>query len=414
MAKRTSFQDADENNKTLADLINEENPQVEDEQEVEEPSEDPVEDGPEEVPEDDEDPSQGSGEGEPEVTEDTTPAPFSRYLAERGYEIPEGLDESDLIESVFRRMQEVDKIRKDLEQERKEREKLLKEQEELRKSQQAQAPSPAAPPEQRDEKPSSDDFWGPLEEPDRELMQRVEQDPNTGMFRSREEYQGFGGEEAARKINEYNQRLSRRSQAILKNPADAVFQAGLAKRIEEIAIKKAESLFEEKIKGLGDIQGKAVAAFDKRREAEAKQQRISSFYEEHGDKFLKRDPSGRLLTDLGGDYIPTDIGKAFYDELAYIKDTLQVKDEETALKTAWRNISRTIAAPSQQEAPPKTEPETPPQESGPQKRRKFVERRNTESPSVPANRDGYAREGRPERSRPLSLSELVKEEESLQ
>lgn len=420
MAERTSFETAEQSGKSLSELIAEDSQNSE--SQVDEVSQESRDAGPqtsrdtEPANPDGEEPSQGSGVDAPEVTDEQTPASFSRYLRDEGFDLDEEIDEQDLYRSVLDRIRQQDTLRQQIEAERKEREAIAWQLEELRNSYKQPAPveqqAPAAAPEKKSE---VDEFWTPLEEVDRDLMRFVEQDPETGMYRAREQYEGLGGEDAAKRLNEYSARIKQRSQALLSDPVGAVFNAGLESRLDELIRKRAEEVAEEKFKSFGDFRTQAVEAVDERRQIEMRQERINRFWDEHASHFLKVNANGQPVQDLNGNYVQTPVGKAFSEEMGYIRNQLGVHDEEKVLQTAWRNVARMVPqeAPAGEQAAPEAvqPPVEKAVESGKDSRRRFVERRTSNSPEVPANRDGYSNAGRvTQRTKPLSLLEMVRED----
>lgn len=410
MTKRTSFQDAEQAGKTLAELIADDS---QEEQRGELSAEDSgeLQDA---VPAENEDEqsSQGSEGGAAEPTDGSAPAPLARYLRENGYNVDDSLSEEDLYGSLLKRLKEQDRIRQEAEEIRREREKVAQELERLRSGTQDQPPQKQEP-QTPAEKKAEDDLWAALKEVDRDLLKMVERDPNTGMFRSREQYEGVGGEEAARQINEYNRRVQQRSNELINNPVEVVWKNGLEKRIDELARKRAEEIVEEKLKSLGDIKNQAVAAFEKKREAEDKQYRIDKFWNDHARDFLKLNERGEPIQDLSGNYVRTQVGSAFYDECQYLREILGIKDEEKVITTAWRNVSRGFPSdPPKQEDPVKQEePVVEAARGGEEKRRRFVQRRVSETPEVPANQGGFVNSGKSGRmaGKP-SLLDLAKED----
>lgn len=405
MAKRTSFQDADRSNKTLREMIQEQEggEAHEESQEAasqaEETQQEPAEDT---TP--DKGTSQGSEPGDQEVKEERTPSPFASYLRGQGYDVDEEVEDEDLYKSVAERIKAQEQLQKQIELERQEREKIQKELEDLRQAAQSQ-PQQEATQQATAEvvaEESKRRGWEPIEEPDRDLLKFVERDPSTGMFRSRDEYQGQGGEDAARKFNEYQAEVQKRSRQLLANPVDALLQGGLEDRLAKVIEERAEKLLEEKMKGFGDFKGEALAEFERKREQEERERRIESFYNERAGDFFKTNVSGQMVRDFNGEPILTELGRAFQEESRYLRQA-GIQDEETLLNTAWRNVSRLH--------PRGETPAEEPVATGKEKRRRFVERRESVSPEPPANRDGYSKSGQtPGRNRPPSLAELVQED----
>lgn len=366
---KTSFQSAEDSGKSLRELIDESQDTDGGEERLEESPEVTNEQPEEEAPSEEE-PSQDAGgaEEEGEGNQAALPA-FARFLREKGYDVSEEVQDEDLYSAVVERLEEQKKLAQEIENERKERERIAKELEEVRKS--LSAPKPSEPEKKEPEK-KQDDMWAPIEEPSHELLQYVEQDPDTGMYVSRQQYKNFGGDDAAQKLNDYQRKIRQRSKALLANPSAALSQA-LEEKVNSILSDRLSS-YEEKLKGLDDVNRKASQVYEKRQEEAAREARINSFWAEREKDLIKFDSAGNPVRSLGGDFVPTEIGREFYEELAYIQDTLKVKDQEVAINTAWRNVSR-----GRQRAPEK---ETP-VDTGAEKKRRFVERRSDESYGAP-------------------------------
>jgi hypothetical protein len=360
----------------------------------------------------DEGTSLDSGGGASEVTDDTTaPTPLSRYLRDSGYDVDEGLDEEEVYKSVAQRMRERDELRRSIEQERLAREQLQQElarlQSAAQQPPQQQAPQAPVQPDVQPE-PKKSSLWDPIAAPDQELYRMVERNPQTGMVQARDEYLGNGGEEAAKQINEYAMRIKKRSDALLNNPTDALFEAGFEDRLSEVLQKKAEALLDEKLKNLGSIKDETLQELERRRAMEAREERINGFWRENATRLYKHNLSGQPVRDLDGNLVPTEVGQQFAEEMRFMRESFGVEDEEALISAAWRNISRLHPT---EETPPQMEEEDagPRRGTGKEKRRRFVERRENTSPEPPANRDGY-RESGTGRNRPPSLMELVEED----
>ena len=339
-------------------------------------------------------------------------SPFIKRLRDSGFDVSEDADEEDLYGSLIERIQAQEEVRRQIQEERKHREQLAKDLEEARKqleSRQVEVPQ-EKPKEVPEESP-----WGPLEQIDRESLRFVEQDPETGLYRSRPEYAEVGGKEVADKANKYQMEIRRRSSALLQDPINTVW-SGVSSKVDKLVQERAEKLIEERLKAYdASAKNSITTAFEKRQQTQSKAQRIESFWENSANKLIKFDSTGNPLQDLSGNVIKTDMGKVFYEELQFIKNDLGVKDEEQALQAAWRNTVRAVPqappvapvqeAPAKEQAPEKVEP------TREEKKRKFVERRVKTDPSVPAG-DAVYQESAKETPRfkgRISLADLVKE-----
>jgi len=412
MAKKTSFEEADKQQKTLMDLMNESS---DDQQEavVELDAQEPVsQDG--SVTSSDADGDEG--------TEARTVSPWVSKLRESGYDISDDIPEEDLQLSVLERLRMQRELERQIEQERREREKLARELEEAKRY---YAQPPAQQPPVDEQKPQPVSRWTPIEEIDQELLKYVEQDPNTGLWRSREEYETLGGREAAESVNKYYRLVRQRSQALVKDPVGVLWENGLKDQVDKMVEERAQRLLDEKLKSYDSkLRSSSSAAYERRAQEETKKQRMEQFWNEHGTKFVKTSTSGEPLLDLNGNYVLTDFGRQFQEEAAYIKQTLGVQDEEQVHWAAWRNLQRIapkdpvspVAPPAAQAVPQvPAQPAPQPVVTGEQKKRRFVERRSATTPSVPADRSGYqevAKE-KPTFTGRLSLRDLVEEEEAL-
>lgn len=398
MAK-SSFAEAERQGKTLSSILNEE---------AEDPKVELAEEPQEEIQE-------STQEVEQQGTESRPVSPLVQRLRDSGFDISDDVEEEDLYGSLVDRIRSQDEIRKQIEQERQEREKLAKDLEEARKQlesrQEPQQPQvPEVPAEAKKDNP-----WGPVEEVDRESLRFIEQDPETGLYRSRSEYKDVGGKEIADRANKYAMEMKRRSNALLQDPVNAVW-GGMADKVSQLIQERAEKIVEERLKAYDSTAKSGLAAaFEKKQQSVIKAERIDGFWEQRARDFLKIDSAGNVMLDLDGNPVKTEVGRVFYDELRYIREELGVKDEEKALNTAWRNVSRSIPKVE----PPKIETPVVQQEVVPEKveptreekKKKFVERRIKTDPSVPAG-DAVYRE--PEKETPrftgrISLADLVKE-----
>lgn len=358
----------------------------------------------------------GAAQGSP------TASALARILKNSGFNIPDGYDEEELAKSVLGKLGEVERTRSEASEIKKERDRLAKEAEDLKKALEAAANQ--EPPTKKQQE-IIEDLWSDLAMPDREKFKFVEQDPDTGLFRAKEKYIGLGGEEAAKEINKYNEQITRRSQELLRNPADVVMKTGLGAKLEQMIRDSAEKLVDEKIKSLGDIKSQAINALEKRNAAEVKEQRIAKFWEENAGRILKLDANGNPVRDIMTEsVVPTEVGQAFYNEIASLRE-LGVKDEEAIVNKAWASVqwmlksseSTESNAAAAESAPTKTK--TEPQasktvaEQSAEKKKRFVERRAGTSPDVHESRDGYVGNAEPERKRftaRKSLLDLVKED----
>lgn len=401
---KTSFADADRQGKSLAAMISEtaaaeevQNSQLPEPEQVDEQV--PVE-------------SQEVGQAE-DRQEGTEPRPVPslvRRLRESGFDVSDDVDEEDLHGSLLSRLRAQEELRKQIELERQEREKLSKELEEARK--QLLSGRQMEPVVQPVPEPAKEDPWGAIEEVDRESLKFIEQDPDTGMYRSRPEYADLGGKEVADKANRYAREMQRRSQALLRDPGGTVWER-LSGRVDELVQERAKKIVEEQLKAY-DSNAKTglVSAFEKRQQASEKADRLSALWDTVSAKVLKTDQSGRVMVDLDGNPIVTQVGRQFYEELQYIRDELGVKDEEKAVKTAWRNVIRDTGSEpvAQVEQVAKEEAPVEPGPTREEKKRRFVERRanvdpRVESRSIPA----AVAEETPKFTKRISLVDMVKE-----
>lgn len=402
MAKKTSFEEAERQQKTLIDLMKESGEDVEREPVVEEPeSQEPEQ--------------EVAGEQEAQGTEAPVISPFVQRLRESGYDVSDNIPEEDLQASVVERLKAQRELEKEIARERQEREKLLKELEEARKAMES---SKTPQPEPEPQKPVVNP-WAPIQDFDQELLKYVEQDPNTGLWRAREEYADFGGKEAADKVNEHYKIVRQRSQALVKDPIGVLWNNGLKDQVDKMVEERAKALLEDRLKSYDSkLRSASTAAYERRAQEDAKAQRMEKFWSEVGDKIVKLDANGNPLYDLSGNAILTDFGRAYQSEVAYLRDELGVQDEEKLHTTAWRNLSHRLPqqqaqpeVPAQQEQPAPQKPE----ETGKQKRARFVERRTSTQPAAPADRSGYqpVAQEKPTFTGRLSLRDLVEEEDAL-
>lgn len=401
MAQKTSFEEAERQRKTLAQLLDEN-----------EQPEEQVEEAPE-VPEQSAEDLKARKEAEPVQEEPDVEheapsvSPFIQRLRESGYDVSDEIPEEDLQASVIERLRAQKELERQIEQERKEREKLAKELEEARKQMslpKESAPAPEDPPKE------TKSIWGPIEELNQELLQYVEQDPSTGYYRSRAEYEEFGGPEAAEKINKFNREIRQRSQALVRDPVRTIWENGLRDEVQKLVEERANQLVEERVKSYGNtLKSAATTAIEKRQQEQERERRLQQFWSENESKFLKTDKSGHYLVDLNGQPVFTDLGRAYSEEVSYLRDTLGITDEEKLTLTAWRNIKH--MAPSDEPAP-EAAPQKP-VETGEQKKRRFLERRSKSEPAVPAGRTGYQEvaQEKPTFTGRISLRDLVEEEE---
>lgn len=369
--------------KTLAQLIEEEKASAEREPEVEEQPE-VQEESQEEAA------SQGSDEAGTQVTDEQTEPAFASYLRKQGFDVSEGVSDEDLFRSVVERLQKQDEYETQLAKEREDREKAQKALDDFQKKSSEQ-------PKQEETKAASvpagktdEDIWAPIQEPSLELRAFVEQDPETGLWRSKETYKQYGGDRAAEEFNKYYRTIQRRSQELVRNPAEALMRAGLSKQIEDATAARMAAL-EEQIKGLSNVDQKAIASLERRQQASEKQGRIDKIWMEVGPKVYKTSVAGAPLRDpISGNFVPTEYGEVFLSELSHVRDRLGVKDEELALQEAMRVSDR--FAPQKQTTTEVTPPEEQSkQETGEEKRKRFVERRKTE-PEAPTSGNGYTQE----------------------
>ena len=401
MSERTSFRDAEESGKSLRELIEQQGlGEAEDQDQVlDEPKQKLVE----EEPSQDDDGAEGAT-----GTEERAPA-FASYLRDQGYDVDDSLEDKDLYAAVVERLRSQEQVAKQIEEERQQRMKLAAELEELRKIREQSSAPPASkqPEEQPKQESKGDELWSPLPDFDQDSLRLVEQDPDTGMFVSRSEYRGLGGEQAATQINEYHRKLRARSQALVKDPSGTIWQQGLESKINKLVEDRIAEI-SKRLESVGDVNSEAARVYDARVAQEQRQGRIDSFWNERAGDLIKLHPDGQPVRSLNGDVIPTDVGRAFYAEMDFLRSELGVADEEKLINTAWRNVSRGI---QQSQATPAAAPEPEkPAAAGAEKRKKFVERRSAEIPEVPADRDGYEGAGRRRRTAPPTLLELAKDD----
>lgn len=403
MAERTSFQDAEQSGKSLRELIEQQGlGEAEDQDKVlDEPTDTLVE----------EEPLQEAGGAEGATGKEVSAPAFASYLRDQGYDVDDSLEEKDLYAAVVERLRSQESVAKQIETERQERQRLAAELEELRKIREKSSEPASVEPQQAPQKPQpeqkADELWGPLPDFDQDSLRLVEQDPDTGMFVSRSEYRGLGGEQAANQINEYHRKLRARSQALVKDPSETIWRQGLESKINKLVEDRMAEIT-KRLETVGDVNSQASRVYDTRVAEQQRQARIDSFWSERAGDLIKLHPDGQPMRSLNGDVIPTDVGRAFYAEMDFLRSELGVADEEKLIQTAWRNVSRGMP---QQEAPQAPAPAAEPKPaSGQEKRKKFVERRSAEIPEVPADRDGYEGAGRRRRTAPPTLLELAKDD----